>query len=217
MRTILLGPPGAGKGTQAQILEKQHNAWQISTGDLLRMHRTEGTPLGKEAGEYMDRGELVPDDLIIKMVQGAIEGIDSYILDGFPRTVPQAEALDAMLERLDCPLDAVILLQVPRENLISRLTSRWVNPRNGRSYNSITMPPKVAGIDDEDGGPLIQRSDDQPETVAKRLDVYTAQTKPLADYYRKQGKLVEVDATQEVDVITLAILDALGVSAEAEI
>jgi adenylate kinase len=217
MRTILLGPPGSGKGTQAQILEKQHNAWQISTGDLLRMHRTEGTPLGKEAGEYMDRGELVPDALIIKMVEGAIEGVDSYILDGFPRTAPQAEALDQLLVRLDCPLDAVILLQVPREDLIARLSSRWVNPRTGRSYNSITMPPKVAGVDDEDGGPLIQRSDDQPATVTKRLDIYDAQTKPLVEYYRQQGKLIEVDATQNVDAITLAILSALGVEAEAEI
>lgn len=217
MRTVLLGPPGAGKGTQAQILEKEQNAWQISTGDLLRMHRSEGTPLGLQAAAYMDRGELVPDLLIIAMVESALQSVDSFILDGFPRTVPQAEALDELLLRLGSPLDAVILLYAPRELLMARLTARWVNPRTGRSYNSITMPPKVAGLDDEDGGPLIQREDDQPATVKKRLDVYDEQTAPLVEYYRERQKLIEVDATQDVDVITGSILTALDVAAGEEL
>jgi adenylate kinase len=217
MRTVLLGPPGAGKGTQAQILEKEHNAWQISTGDLLRMHRSEGTPLGLQAAEFMDRGELVPDLLIIAMVESALQSIDSFILDGFPRTVPQAEALDELLLRFATPLDAVILLRAPRELLMARLTARWINPRSGRSYNSITMPPKVAGLDDEDHGPLIQRDDDRPTTVQKRLDVYDEQTAPLVAYYRGKQKLIEIDASEDVEAITGSILTALDVAAGEEL
>jgi adenylate kinase len=217
MRTVLLGPPGAGKGTQAQILEKEHNAWQISTGDLLRMHRSEGTPLGLQAAEFMDRGELVPDLLIIAMVESALQSIDSFILDGFPRTVPQAEALDELLLRFATPLDAVILLRAPRELLMARLTARWINPRSGRSYNSITMPPKVAGLDDEDHGPLVQRDDDRPATVQKRLDVYDEQTAPLVAYYRGKQKLIEIDASEDVEAITGSILTALDVAAGEEL
>jgi adenylate kinase len=217
MRTVLLGPPGAGKGTQAQILEKEHNAWQISTGDLLRMHRSEGTPLGLQAAEFMDRGELVPDLLIIAMVESALQSIDSFILDGFPRTVPQAEALDELLLRFATPLDAVVLLRAPRELLMARLTARWINPRSGRSYNSITMPPKVAGLDDEDHGPLIQRDDDRPATVQKRLDVYDEQTAPLVAYYRGKQKLIEIDASEDVEAITGSILTALDVAAGEEL
>lgn len=206
MRIVMLGPPGAGKGTQAQLLEKRCDVWQISTGDLLRMHRTENTPLGRQASEFMDRGELVPDSLIIAIVESALGGVESFILDGFPRTVPQAEALDVLLERLTVPLDAVVLFKATRDVLVSRLTSRWVNPRNGRSYNSISMPPLVAGIDDEDGGPLEQRVDDRPDTVANRLDVYDRQTAPLVEYYRTKGKLVEIDALAEVPAVTDAII-----------
>ena len=209
MRVVMLGPPGAGKGTQAQILEKRFDVWQVSTGDLLRMHRTEGTPLGVKASEYMDRGELVPDALIIAIVESALGGIENFILDGFPRTVTQAEALDVMLERLALPLDAVILFQATRDVLVSRLTSRWVNPRNGRSYNSITMPPRVAGIDDDDGGPLEQRIDDRPETVNNRLDVFDKQTAPLIAYYREKGKLIELDALAEIDAVTSAIIQGI--------
>ncbi len=209
MRIVMLGPPGAGKGTQAQILEQRFNVWQISTGDLLRMNRSEGTPLGKQASEYMDRGALVPDSLIIAMVEGALGGVDSFILDGFPRTVPQAQALDTLLEQLALPLDAVILFQAAREDLLARLTARWINPRTGRSYNTITMPPRTPGIDDDDGGPLEQRVDDQLETAKNRLDVYEAQTAALIEYYRGSGKLVEVDALAEVSVVTHAILSGV--------
>ncbi len=205
----MLGAPGAGKGTQAQILEKRFDVWQISTGDLLRMHRHEGTPLGLQASEYMDRGELVPDSLIIAMVETALGGVEDFILDGFPRTVAQAQALDALLDRLGLPLDAVILFEATPEALFSRLTARWVNPRSGRSYNSITRPPLVAGVDDEDGGPLEQRIDDQPDTVRNRLAVYERQTTPLIEYYRETGKIVAIDALADVVSMTESIVDGI--------
>ena len=199
MRLIFLGPPGAGKGTQARILEQRFGAQQISTGDILREQRAAGTPLGKQAEGYMQRGALVPDNVIVDMIADELEKHPSgFILDGFPRTVAQAESLDRMLAAKGWPLDGVVLFDADRRTLVSRLSARWSNPRNGRTYNAITNPPKRAGIDDDDGGPLIQRPDDRPETVAKRLDVYDAQTRPLIEYYRKAGKLVELDALQSV-------------------
>ncbi len=214
IRVVFLGPPGAGKGTQAQILERRYGVRQISTGDILRRHRQEGTPLGKEAQAFMDRGDLVPDALIIKMFEEELsDGSQGFILDGFPRTVPQAEALDALLARLALPLSAVILFDIGREELIKRLTGRWTNPRTGRVYHEIYDPPKRPGIDDDDGGPLVQRPDDRLETVVKRLDVYEAQTAPLVDYYsKKTGLLVTIDATRPVETVTQQIVDALGSS-----
>jgi adenylate kinase len=211
VRLIFLGPPGAGKGTQARILERRFGVKQISTGDILREHRAAGTPLGKQAEGYMQRGELVPDNLIVDMVVGELEKHPSgFILDGFPRTVAQAEALDAMLERKGWPLDAVVQFDADRGTLVSRLSARWSNPRNGRTYNAVTNPPKTAGIDDEDGGPLIQRVDDLPETVAKRLDVYDAQTRPLIEYYRKTGKLAEIDALRSVPEVASQLMQSIG-------
>ncbi len=210
MRLIFLGPPGAGKGTQARVLERRFGAAQISTGDILRRHRADGTDLGKQAEGYMQRGELVPDDVIIHMIVGELDQHPSgFIMDGFPRTVAQAEALDAMLTRKGWPIDAVVLFDADRATLISRLSARWSNPRSGRTYNSVTNPPKKAGIDDDDGGPLVQRVDDRPETVAKRLDVYDVQTRPLVDYYRKVGKLVEVDALQNVSDVAGQLLRSI--------
>ncbi len=159
----------------------------------------------------MQRGELVPDDLIVDMIGRELDARPSgFIMDGFPRTVAQARALDAMLARKGWPIDAVVLFDADRATLISRLSARWSNPRNGRTYNSVTNPPKKAGIDDDDGGPLIQRVDDLPETVAKRLDVYDAQTRPLIDYYRKTGKLVEVDALRNVSVVADQLVRSIG-------
>jgi adenylate kinase len=210
MRLIFLGPPGAGKGTQARILEQRFGAKQISTGDILRENRVQGTELGKQAEGYMTRGELVPDDLIVKMIEGELEKLPSgFIMDGFPRNVAQAQAFDALLAGKGWHLDAVVLFDADRETLLSRLTSRWTNPRNGRTYNTSTNPPKVAGIDDEDGGPLMQRGDDKAETVAKRLDVFDHETKPLVEYYRRTGALVTVDGLLPVDAVATALLKAI--------
>jgi adenylate kinase len=210
VRLIFLGPPGAGKGTQARILEQRFGAKQISTGDILRENRSKGTPLGKEAEGYMQRGELVPDALILAMIEGELEKYPSgFVMDGFPRNVAQAEAFDALLAGKNWHLDAVVLFEADRETLISRLTSRWSNPRNGRTYNTETNPPKIAGVCDDDGGPLVQREDDKAETVVRRLDVYDSDTTPLIAYYRRTGALVAVDALQPVDAVATALLAAI--------
>lgn len=212
MRLVFLGPPGAGKGTQARMLEQRFGIAQISTGDILRRHRADGTELGRQAQGYMERGELVPDDLVDAMIEDElVKHPTGFVMDGFPRTVAQAEALDALLAARGWALDAAILFEVDRATLISRLASRWSNPRNGRTYNTLTNPPKVAEIDDEDGGPLIQREDDRPETLARRLDVFDVQTRPLIDYYRRIGKLVTVDALASVDAVDESIVGAIGV------
>jgi len=211
MRLIFLGPPGAGKGTQARILEERFGVKQISTGDILRENRAQGTELGQEAEGYMKRGDLVPDDLIIAMIEGELlKNAAGFVMDGFPRTVAQAEAFDKLLTGKGSNLDAVVLFDADRQTLIERLSARWVNPRTGRTYNSITNPPRVAGIDDEDGGPLVQREDDRAETVAHRLDEYDAKTLPLVEYYRKTGKLVEIDALQSVDHVAHMMLHAIN-------
>jgi adenylate kinase len=211
MGVVFLGPPGAGKGTQARHLHERFGLEHISTGDMLRRHLAEGTPLGLEAQGYMHRGELVPDGLVIAMIEAELERLrKGFVMDGFPRTVAQAQAFDDLLARRGRPLDAVISFRGDRKALIARLASRWTNPRNGRTYNALTNPPKRAGIDDEDGGELIQREDDRPETVAKRLDVYEAQTRPLEEYYRNEGKLTEIDAFQSVDRVAEIIAAAIG-------
>jgi len=212
VKLIFLGPPGAGKGTQARILEQRFGARQISTGDILREHRAQGTTLGKQAEGFMQRGELVPDELIVAMIETELAKLpDGFIMDGFPRTVAQAEAFDALLGRKGWTLDAVVLFDADRGTLLSRLTSRWTNPRNGRTYNALTNPPQVAGVDDEDGGPLVQREDDKAETVGRRLDVYDAQTRPLVEYYRASGLLVEVDGLAPVADVAHQLLHALRV------
>jgi adenylate kinase len=211
MRLIFLGPPGAGKGTQARILEERFGVKAISTGDILRENRANGTPLGKEAEGYMTRGELVPDALIISMIESELGNYPAgFIMDGFPRTVAQAEAFAHLLERRDWTLDAVVLFDAGRDTLISRLSARWTNPRTGRTYNTISSPPKVEGVCDEDGGPLMQRDDDRAETVAKRLEEYDSKTRPLAEYYVKKGMLVEVDALQPVADVTHELLHAIN-------
>jgi adenylate kinase len=211
MRLIFLGPPGAGKGTQAQILQERFGAKQISTGDILRENRNKGTELGKTAEQFMLSGALVPDEVIIKMIEAELDKLQGgFIMDGFPRTVAQAEAFDAMLDRKNLGLDGVVLFNADRSTLFTRLTARWTNPRTGKSYNAVTNPPRAAGVDDEDGGPLVQREDDKPETVNKRLDVYERQTAPLVDYYRGTGKLIEVNALASVGDVTDEIVRKVG-------
>jgi adenylate kinase len=207
MRLIFLGPPGAGKGTQAKILQERFGVKQISTGDILREHRDKATELGKSAEGFMRSGALVPDEIIIRMIEAELDTLSGgFIMDGFPRTVAQAQAFDSMLQSKNIALDAAVLFRADRATLVTRLTARWTNPRTGKTYNAITNPPRVSGIDDEDGGPLVQREDDKPETVNKRLDVYERQTTPLIDYYRASGKLLEVNALAPVPAVTDEII-----------
>jgi adenylate kinase len=182
MRLILLGPPGAGKGTQANFIREKYGIPQISTGDMLRAAVKAGTPLGLAAKQVMDVGQLVSDDIIIGLVQDRLKQSDcarGYLFDGFPRTIPQAEAL----KRAGVPIDHVLEIDVPDDEIIARMSGRRVHPASGRSYHVKFNPPKVAGPDDVTGEPLIQRDDDREETVRKRLEVYRAQTRPLVDYY----------------------------------
>jgi adenylate kinase len=184
MNLILLGPPGAGKGTQAAIIKEKFGIPQISTGDMLRAAVKAGTPLGVEAKKVMDSGQLVSDDIIIGLVKERLKQGDcakGYLFDGFPRTIPQAEAM----KKQNIPLDYVLEIDVPDEEIILRMSGRRVHPASGRNYHVKFHPPKVEGKDDVTGEPLVQRDDDKEETVKKRLEVYRAQTRPLVDYYGK--------------------------------
>jgi adenylate kinase len=208
MILIFLGPPGAGKGTQAKAIEERFAHRQISTGDLLRAHRANKTPLGAEAQSYMDAGKLVPDDLIIRMMEHELANASDVIVDGFPRTVTQAEAFDALLAAKGLDAEAVVF-DVDQAVLTERLTGRWTNPRTGRVYHTVFNPPKRPGIDDEDGGELIQRPDDTVETVAKRLREYDEKTAPLIEYYGRAGKAVHVNALADIGEVTDEIVRAL--------
>jgi adenylate kinase len=205
---VFLGPPGAGKGTQAKILEDRFGYRQISTGDILRRHRAEKSPLGVEAQSYMDAGKLVPDDLIIRMMEAELANAENVIVDGFPRTIPQAEAFDALLKRKGLSAIAVVF-DVDYAVLTERIVGRWSNPRTGRVYHTTFAPPKVAGIDDEDGGPLVQRPDDSAEVVTKRLTEYDEKTAPLIAHYEASGEFVHVDGLGAIDAVTAAIIAKL--------
>lgn len=185
MNLVLFGPPGAGKGTQAKLLMERLGLMQLSTGDLLRDAVRRGTPLGLDAKKFMDAGELVPDDVILGLVRETMEtsGARGYIFDGFPRTLPQAEALDRLLAELGRPLAAVIVLEVDEEELVRRLSGRLSCPQCGRVYNRYSEPPREPGKCDACGAELVQRPDDREETVRRRLEVYREQTAPLLDYY----------------------------------
>ncbi len=211
LRLVFLGPPGAGKGTQAKLLEERFGARQISTGDILRRNVSQRTALGLQAKSFMDAGALVSDDLIIAMMEDELKNSGSFILDGFPRTVAQAEALDALLGRLDLPLTAVLLFDADRETLFARLTGRWTNPRSGRTYHMLFNPPLVAGVDDQDGGPLLQRPDDTAAVVEKRLRTYEAETMPLIAYYEPRGSLVRIDSLQPIGDVAAAVRRAVAV------
>jgi adenylate kinase len=213
MRIVLLGAPGAGKGTQAKKLIDKYGVPQISTGDLLRAAVAAGTPLGKEAKSYMDKGELVPDSVVLGMVGERLKQDDckkGYILDGFPRNTLQAEALDKMLASLNMPLDAALSVDVPFEDLMKRLTGRRTCKACGQMYNVYFKAPAKEGVCDKCGGELFQRADDKEETIKKRLEVYTAQTEPLIGYYRDKGILKEVSGTGSIDEIFSRVEGALG-------
>lgn len=212
MRLILLGPPGVGKGTQAKLLSQHYDIPQISTGDLLREAVSEGTELGKQAKKYMDQGELVPDDVILGMVEETLQSdkcSDGFILDGFPRTVPQAEGLTAIMKKLSIQLDGVVSLEVDDQVVIDRLSARRTCVDCGAIYNVKTNPPEKEGVCDKCGGELILRDDDQPETIKNRLDVYKKQTEPLVDYYDSKGLLVSIDGSKSIDEIQNEIKEKL--------
>ena len=209
---VLLGPPGAGKGTQAQMISREMNLAHISSGDLFRENLKNQTELGKMAQGFMNRGELVPDDVTIAMVKDRLtrsDCKDGALLDGFPRTPVQAKALSEMLETLDQGVHSVPYISVPAEVLIERLGGRWSCPNCGRVYHEKHNPPKAEGVCDVDGAKLIQRDDDKAETVERRIRVYTDQTAPLIEYYRQQELLIEVDGTHSIEDVSKEILTAI--------
>ena len=209
---ILLGPPGAGKGTQAQVISRELNLAHISSGDLFRENLKNQTELGKMAQGYMNRGELVPDDVTIAMVRERISRSDcaeGALLDGFPRTPAQADALADMLASMGEKVDSVPYISVPAEDLIERLGGRWTCPTCGRVYHEKYYPPQQKGICDLDGDKLVQREDDKAETVERRIRVYMDQTSPLIEYYRQKGLLVEFDGTRSIEEVSSDILKAI--------
>ncbi|MGI6065804.1 MAG: adenylate kinase [Bacillota bacterium] len=213
MRIILLGPPGAGKGTQAEVLVKKLSIPHISTGDMFRNAIKEGTDLGKKAKEYMDSGQLVPDEVTVGIVRERISQDDcgsGFLLDGFPRTVAQAEALDEILAEMKTQLDAVISIEVPSEKLVTRLTGRRVCRKCGATYHMEFNPPGQDGICNKCGGELYQRSDDTEETVLSRLNVYEKQTAPLIQYYNQKGLLKRIDGDKPIDQVLVKIGESLG-------
>ncbi len=213
MNIILLGPPGAGKGTQAKMISEKYGIPQIATGDILREAVAKGTELGKKAKEYMDRGELVPDEIVIGIVKERLKQPDcenGFILDGFPRTLAQAEALDKMLEELGKKLDAVINIDVPEEEIVKRIVNRRTCKNCGAVYHLIFNPPKVEGKCDKCGGELYQRDDDKEETVRERLRVYRERTEPLIEYYKNKGLLYNVDGTKDIEGVFKQIDEILS-------
>ena len=212
MRAVLLGPPGAGKGTQAVRLVEKYGIPQISTGDIFRKNIKEGTELGKKAQEHTNSGRLVPDELVVDLVVDRIKDEDcmkGFILDGFPRTIPQAEALDYALNNQNEKIDYAINVDVPDENIITRMSGRRACVGCGATYRIVYNPTKVEGICDTCGAELILRDDDKPETVLNRLSVYHEQTQPLIDYYEKAGIVRNVDGTQDMKDVFAAIINIL--------
>lgn len=213
MKIIMLGAPGAGKGTQAKQIADKYSIPHISTGDIFRANIKQGTQLGKKAKTYMDEGALVPDELVVELVIDRIKQDDctnGFVLDGFPRTIPQAQALDAALKKLGESMDYAIDVDVPDENIVNRMSGRRACLNCGATYHVVTIPTKVEGICDRCGSPVVLREDDKPETVQNRLKVYHEQTQPLIDYYKNQNILKSVDGTQPMDLVFAAITAILG-------
>jgi len=214
MKIILLGAPGAGKGTHCKRVAERYGVAHLSSGDILRRERAEGTELGKKAQSYMDAGALVPDDLIVEMMSRAVHKAPAgYVLDGFPRTVNQAEVLDKSLAAQNGGIDMVINLLVDDRVVVERITGRRSCPKCGAVYHVKNMPPKVDGVCDKDGTPLVQRPDDTEEVVRNRLETYYRQTKPVVDYYKAHGTVHDIDGNGEADAVAKVIfkkLDRLG-------
>jgi adenylate kinase len=212
MRLVLVGPPGAGKGTQAEHIAAHYGIPAISTGDIFRANVAERTSLGEIAKSYMDEGDLVPDDLTIAMVRDRLGRDDTgsgFLLDGFPRTLPQAEAFSQMLDELEVPLDAVLKIKVEDDEVVRRLSARRICRSCGRTYHIELDPPKAEGVCDACGGELYQRDDDKPETVRRRLQVYREQTQPLVDFYEARGLLRIVSGSGAVSEVTAQAIKAL--------
>ena len=212
MNIILMGLPGAGKGTQASEIVKKFPIPHISTGDMFRKAIRDETDLGKEAKSYMDRGELVPDEVTVGIVKERISEDDAkkgFLLDGFPRTIDQAEALNEIMSELGRNIDAVINIEVPEEELMNRLTGRRICEKCGTTYHLVFNPPKVDGICDIDGGKLYQREDDNPETVSNRLSVNVKQSKPILEYYNNKGVLKNIDGSKDIEEVTNDVIDIL--------
>jgi adenylate kinase len=208
MNIVLFGPPGAGKGTQAKELTKKYGIPHISTGDILRANVRDGTELGMKAKEYMDRGELVPDTVLIGLIRNRLNEPDckeGYLLDGYPRTIPQADALDVILREIGKPLDVVINIDVSDDSLVERLSGRRTCPNCGESYHVVFNPPEQQGVCDSCGSQLYQRDDDREEVIRQRLAVYNQKTKPLIDYYAKAGILINIDGSRSVDDVFRAV------------
>ena len=213
MKIIMLGAPGAGKGTQAKQIADKYQIPHISTGDIFRANIKEGTPLGTKAKTYMDQGLLVPDELVVELVADRIVKDDcknGFVLDGFPRTIPQAEALDEALAKMGEKMDYAVDVDVPDENIINRMGGRRACVNCGATYHIVNIPTKVEGICDNCGKEVILRDDDKPETVQKRLSVYHEQTQPLIDYYKNQGILKSVDGTRPMETVFAEIVEILG-------
>lgn len=213
MKIIMLGAPGAGKGTQAKQIADKYKIPHISTGDIFRANIKNNTELGQKAKQYMDQGLLVPDGLTCDLVMDRIKQDDcknGFILDGFPRTIPQAEALDAALDKINEKMDYAINVDVPDENIVNRMGGRRCCLNCGATYHVVTIPTKVEGICDRCGSPVVLRDDDKPETVQKRLTVYHDQTQPLIDYYEKQSILKTVDGTKSMEAVFDDITAILG-------